>query len=41
MVGFVQNKSNKQLIWLAMDAKTRQITAFYVGDRSRKSFKKL
>ena len=26
---------------LAIDAKTRQIIAFYVGDRSRKSFKKL
>jgi len=26
---------------LAMAAKTRQIMAFYVGDRSRKSFKKL
>jgi len=41
MASFVQNKANKQWIWLAMDAKTRQIIAFYVGDRSRKSFKKL
>jgi len=41
MARFVQNKANKQWIWLAMDAKTRQIIAFYVGDRSRKSFKKL
>jgi len=41
MASFVQNKENKQWIWLAMDAKTRQIIAFYVGDRSRKSFKKL
>jgi IS1 family transposase len=41
MASFVQNKENKQWIWLAMDAKTRQIIAFHVGDRSRKSFKKL
>ena len=41
MASFVQNKENKQWIWLAMDAKTRQIIAFDVGDRSRKSFKKL
>ena len=41
MASFVQKKANKQWIWLAMDAKTRQIIAFYVGDRSRKSFKKL
>jgi insertion element IS1 protein InsB len=41
MASFVQKKANKQWIWLAMDAKTRQIIAFHVGDRSRKSFKKL
>jgi IS1 family transposase len=41
MASFVQKKANKQWIWLAMDAKTRQIIAFYVGDRSRKSFQKL
>lgn len=41
MASFVQNKDNKQWIWLAMDANTRQIIAFHVGDRSRKSFKKL
>ena len=38
---FVQKKANKQWIWLAMDVKTRQIIAFHVGDRSRKSAKKL
>jgi len=37
MASFVQKKDNKQWIWLAMDAKTRQIIAFYVGDRSRKA----
>jgi insertion element IS1 protein InsB len=41
MSSFVQKKANKQWIWLAMDAKTRQIIAFHVGDRSRKSAKRL
>jgi insertion element IS1 protein InsB len=41
MASFVQKKENKQWIWLAMDVKTRQIIAFHVGDRSRKSAKKL
>jgi insertion element IS1 protein InsB len=37
----VQKKANKQWIWLAMDATTRQIIAFHVGDRSRESAKAL
>ena len=37
MWSFVQKKANKQWIWLAMDATTRQIMAFHVGDRSRAS----
>ena len=37
MWSFVQQKANKQWIWIAMDAKTRQIMAFHVGDRSHKS----
>ena len=37
MASFVQQKANKQWIWIAMDAKTRQIIAFHVGDRSQKS----
>jgi insertion element IS1 protein InsB len=41
MASFVQKKANKQWIWLAMDAKTRQIIAFHVGDRSRKSARQL
>ena len=41
MASFVQKKANKQWIWLAMDAKTRQVIAFHVGDRSRKSAKRL
>ena len=38
---FVKKKANKQWIWIAMDAKTRQVIAFHVGDRSRKSAKRL
>jgi insertion element IS1 protein InsB len=41
MASFVQKKVNKQWIWLAMDAKSRQIIGFHVGDRSRKSARKL
>ena len=41
MWSFVQQKANKQWIWIAMDATTRQIIAFYVGDRSRESGKEL
>ena len=38
---FVQKKANKQWIWIAMDATTRQIMAFHVGDRSRDSANEL
>ena len=41
MCSFVGKKANKQWIWIAMDVKTRQIIAFHVGDRSRKSAKQL
>lgn len=41
MWSFVQRKSNKQWVWLALDVETRQVLAFYVGDRSRKSARKL
>ena len=40
MASFVQKKANKQWMWIAMDAKTRQVIAFHVGDRSRKSAKR-
>src|SRR5262245_64266810 len=40
MSSFVK-KGNKQWIGIAMDAKTRQVMAFHVGDRSRKSAKRL
>jgi insertion element IS1 protein InsB len=41
MWSFVQKKALKQWNWIAMDAKTRQIIAFHVGDRSRDSAKEL
>jgi len=34
---FVGKKANRQWVWIAMDADTRQIIAFHVGDRSRQS----
>jgi len=34
---FVGRKANRQWVWIAMDALTRQIIAFHVGDRSRQS----
>jgi insertion element IS1 protein InsB len=41
MCSFVKKKANKQWIWIAMDAKSRQVIAFHVGDRRRKSAMKL
>ena len=41
MWSFVQKKVNTQWIWLAMDAKSRQIIALHVGDRRRESAKAL
>ena len=38
---FVGSKDNKQWIWLALDANTREIVGVYVGERSRASAKKL
>jgi IS1 family transposase len=38
---FVGKKANRQWVWLAMDADTRQIIAFHVGDRSRQSAQEL
>ena len=37
MWSFVGKRANKQWIWMAMDAKTRQVIAFHMGDRSRES----
>jgi IS1 family transposase len=41
MWSFVGRKANKQWIWIAIDVESKQIIAFYVGDRSRKSARKL
>jgi insertion element IS1 protein InsB len=37
MCSVVKQRANKPWLWLAMDRTTRQIMAFYVGDRSRDS----
>jgi insertion element IS1 protein InsB len=37
----VGKQANKPWLWLAMDAKTRQVIAFHVGDRSRETAKEL
>lgn len=34
---FVDNKGDKQWVWLAMDADTREIVGVYIGDRSAAS----
>ena len=41
MWSFVARRQNKQWVWIAIDVETRQVIAFYVGDRSRKSARKL
>jgi insertion element IS1 protein InsB len=41
MWSFVKKTANKQWVWIAMDATTRQIIALHVGDRSRDSAKEL
>jgi insertion element IS1 protein InsB len=41
MWSFVTKRANKPWIWIAMDAATRQVIAFHVGDRSRDSAKEL
>ena len=38
---FVARKKDKQWVWLAFDRRSRQVIAFYVGDRSRQSAKRL
>ena len=40
LASFVQKTANKQWIWIAMDATSRQVIAFHIGDRSRQSVKK-
>ena len=41
MWSFVGRKANKQWIWIALDTETKKALAFYVGDRSRRSARKL
>jgi insertion element IS1 protein InsB len=41
MSSFVQARANTQWIWMAMDAQSRQVIAFHVGDRSRRRAKRL
>ncbi len=41
MWSFVANKDNKQWIWLALDAKTKEIVGVQVGDRSREEAREL
>jgi IS1 family transposase len=38
---FVSSKKNKVYVWLAIDRDTREIVCCYVGDRTRKSARKL
>jgi insertion element IS1 protein InsB len=38
---FVGKKANRQWVWIAMDASTRQVIAFHVGDRSQASGERL
>jgi IS1 family transposase/DNA-directed RNA polymerase subunit RPC12/RpoP len=38
---FVDHKGNKQWVWLAMDAETREVIGCYIGDRSRTSARAL
>ena len=38
---FVGTKANRQWVWIAMDASTRQVIAFHVGDRSQVSADRL
>ncbi len=41
LCSFVGKKTNKQWLWLALDAHSHQVIAFYVGDRSKRSARKL
>lgn len=38
---FVGSKDNKQWVWIAIDVNTKQVIAFYVGDRSGTSAREL
>jgi len=38
---FAVSKENKQWVWIALDVRTKQVLAFYVGDRSASSAREL
>ena len=38
---FVYEKTNKQWLWIALCRRTRQVVAFYLGDRSELSCRRL
>ncbi len=38
---FVDNKGNKQWIWLALDAESREIVGVHIGDRDESAARKL
>jgi IS1 family transposase len=38
---FVDNKGNKQWVWLALDADTREIVGVYIGARDEAAARKL
>ena len=40
-VSFVDNKGNKQWIWLALDITTREIVGVYIGDRDEVAAREL
>ena len=41
MASFVKKKATQQWMWIARDAKSRPVIALHVGDRHRKSAKRL
>src|SRR3954454_2280446 len=41
LCSFVGKKANKQWLWLALEARSRQVLAFHVGNHSRKSARRL
>ena len=41
MWSFVDNKGNKQWLWLALDKETREIAGVYIGKRDREAAKQL
>ena len=41
MWSFVDDKNNKQWVWLAIDAETREIGGYYIGDRQLQGFSQI